>query len=114
MSTKGKTLQQTKGFFKLQGIISGVKRSEFYSEKMTKSDNPKLRKSVKFAVQTSLDNKVFVTLAAQPMDKVYFSKKSETKGEKGVTKAVDWDKRKTFKEDGFKLKIGRASCRERV
>jgi len=96
-------LQQTKGFFKLAGIVSGVKRSDFYTEKMTKSDNPKLRKSVKFAIQTSPDNKVFVTLGAQPRDKVYFAKRAETKGEKATVKAVDWDKRKSFKEDGFRL-----------
>ena len=103
MASKETTLQQTKGFFKLQGIVSGVKRNDFYTEKMTKSNNPKLRKAVKFAVQTSPDNKVFVTLGAQPMDKVYFSKKAENKGEKATTKAVDWDKRKSFKEDGFKI-----------
>ena len=103
MANKENALQQTRGFFKVQGIVSGVKRSDFYTEKMTKSDNPKLRKSVKFAVQTSPNNKVFVTLAAQPMDKVYFSKKAENKGEKATTKAVDWDKRKSFREDGFKV-----------
>jgi hypothetical protein len=70
---------------------------------MTKTDNPKLRKAVKFAVQTSADNKVFVTLGSQPRDKVYFSKRAETKGEKATIKAVDWDKRKSFKEDGFKI-----------
>ena len=103
MASKESTLQQTKGFFKLQGIVSGIKRSDFFSEKMTKSDNPKLRKTVKFAVQTNPNNKVFVTLAAQPMDKVYFSKKADVKGEKATTKAVDWDKRKSFNEDGFKI-----------
>ena len=103
MASKEIALQQTRGFFKLQGVISGVKRNDFYTEKMTKSDNPKLRKAVKFAVQTGPDNKVFVTLGAQPMDKVYFSKKSETKGEKGTTKVVDWDKRNTFAEEGYKL-----------
>ena len=103
MAKNENALQQTRGFFQLRGIVSGVKRNDFYSEKMTKSDNPKMRKSVKFAVQTSLDNKVFVTLAAQPMEKVYFSKRSDVKGEKSTTKAVDWDKRKSFNEDGFRL-----------
>jgi len=103
MAKNENKLQQTKGFFKLAGIVSGVKRSDFYTEKMTKTDNPKLRKAVKFAIQTSPDNKVFVTLGAQPRDKVYFSKRAETKGEKATVKAVDWDKRKSFKEDGFKI-----------
>ena len=103
MAKNENTLKQTKGFFKAVGTVSGVKRNDFFSEKMTKSDNPKLRKSVKFAIQTSPENKVFVTLASQPQDKVYFSKKAEVKGEKSTTKAVDWDKRKSFKEDGYKI-----------
>jgi len=84
MAKKENALQQTKGFFKLAGIVSGVKRSDFYTEKMTKTDNPKLRKAVKFAVQTSPDNKVFVTLGSQPREKVYFAKRAEVKGEKGT------------------------------
>jgi len=103
MTNKENTLKQTRGFFKLVGYISGVMRNDYYTEKMTKTDNPKLRKAVKFAVQTSPENKVFVTLAAQPMEKVYFAKKSETKGENSAIKAVDWDKRKSFKEEGYKL-----------
>lgn len=103
MAKKENSLQQTKGFFKLAGIVSGVKRTDFYTEKMTKTDNPKLRKSVKFAIQTSPENKVFVTLGAQPRDKVYFSKRAEVKGEKATIKPVDWDKRNSFKEDGFKI-----------
>ena len=103
MAKNENKLQQTKGFFKVAGIVSGVKRTDFYTEKMTKTDNPKLRKAVKFAIQTSPDNKVFVTLGAQPRDKVYFSKRAEVKGEKATIKAVDWDKRKSFKEDGFKI-----------
>lgn len=103
MAKKEDALQQTKGFFKLAGIVSGVKRSDFYSEKMTKTDNPKLRKAVKFAVQTSPENKVFVTLGAQPREKVYFAKRAAVKGEKSTVKAVDWDKRNSFKEDGFIL-----------
>lgn len=96
-------LQQTKGYFELSGIVSGVKRNDYYSEKMTNTANSKLRKSVKFAIQTGPNNKVFVTLSGMPMDKVYFSKKAEVKGEKSVTKPVDWDKRKSFNEDGYKL-----------
>lgn len=96
-------LQQTKGYFKLAGIVSGVNRDDFFTEKLTQSANPKNRKSIKFAVQTSPNNKVFVTLAAMPMDKVYFSKKAEKKGEKSTTKSVDWDKRHSFNEDGFSI-----------
>ena len=102
MAGKSK-LQQTRGYFKLAGIVSGVKRNDFYTEKMTRSDNPKLRKSVKFGIQSSPNNKVFVTLAAQPMEKVYFSKRAENKGEKPITKAVDWDKRSSFNENGYKI-----------
>jgi len=103
MANNENKLQQTKGFFKLAGIVSGVKRNDFYTEKMTQTDNPKPRRSIKFAVQTSPENKVFVTLGAQPRDKVYFSKRSEIKGEKSTVKAVDWDNRKSFKEDDFKI-----------
>ena len=101
--SKKNSLQQTRGNFQVKGIVSGVARNDFFTEKMTKSDNPKLRKAVKFAIQTDKDNKVFVTLAAQPMDKVYFSKRSEVQDEPSTTKAIDWDKRHTFNEDGFRI-----------
>lgn len=103
MAKNESKLQQTKGFFKVAGIVSGVKRDDFSTEKMTQGMNPKLRKAVKFAVQTSPTNKIYVTLGAQPAEKVYFSKRSEVKGEKSTVKAVDWDARHTFKEDGYSM-----------
>lgn len=95
------TLQQTRGYFKLAGIVSGVRRQDFFKDTTTKTG--KNRKAVKFAIQTSAENKVFVTLAGQPMDFVYYSKRAEKKGEKSETKKVPWEKRKDFKEEGFNL-----------
>jgi len=100
---KTEKLLQTRGSFQVKGIVSGVSRNDYYSEKMTRSDNPRLRKSIKFAIQTSPDNKVFVSLAAQPQDKVYFNKRAEEKGGTPITRAIDWDKRDSFKEDGFRI-----------
>lgn len=93
--------QQTKGQFKLAGIVSGTSKDKFYVEEETKKGTP--HRKVSFGLQThKVENKinqVYVALDAYLFDnkKVFFYSKDEKK-----TTSVDWSNRTKFKEEGYK------------
>lgn len=95
-------LPETKGSFKSVGLVSGVKKEDFFVSKETKKGDE--RNTVKFGVKTSSENEIFVQMADQERDNVYFfRRKDEKKGWKKKTEKVPWSDRHTFNEDGFNL-----------
>lgn len=101
MSNKGLGLPQTKGEFKIRGIVTGTARDNFLNNKVTKTN--KLMKILNVGITTSNDNTIYATLQGMEKDKVYFSKKSEVKGQKGETKEIPWGKRFDKQPEGFRL-----------
>lgn len=100
-------LPETKGEFKLRGVVTGTLKEKFFEIKTTKSGKP--MNMVKFGMTTNPDNTVYLDLNGMERDKVYFYKRPEEKGGKGTVKEVAWKKRKEFNEEGFTLigtKIG--------
>jgi len=98
---KGLGLPQTKGEFKLRGIVTGMNRKNAFTSKKTKTD--KLMNTLNLGINTNKESTVYVTLSEMVKDKVYFSKKSEEEGKKAETKEVAWSNRFNKAPDGFKL-----------
>jgi hypothetical protein len=98
---KGLGLPQTKGEFKVRGIVTGMNRKNTFTSKKTKTD--KLMNTLNFGVNTNKDSSVYVTLSEMVKNEVYVSKKSEEEGKKSETQKIAWDKRNGKLPDGFKL-----------
>lgn len=97
-------LPQQRGAFQMRGVVSGVERSNFYSEKKTKRGGD--FRSVFFQCRTGKDGAPHnISLNGMPRDKVYFFR-SEDKA-KGITKdkkEVAFKDRNTFVcPDGYSL-----------
>lgn len=104
-------LPETKGEIKLRGMVTGTQKDNFLTMKTTKKGNP--MNFLKFGLEVGKDSTVYLDLNGSERKEVFFYKKSETKGQKGVTKRIPWNNRKTFKEDGFNL-IGMTVGLEKV
>ena len=98
---KGLGLPQTKGEFKVRGIVTGMNRKNTFTSKKTKTD--KLMNTLNFGVNTNKDSSVYVTLSEMVKNEVYVSKKSEEEGKKSEVQKIAWDKRNGRLPDGFKL-----------
>ena len=92
-------LPQMKGAFNVTGVVNGVQRQTFYTEKQTK--NGKDFRMVNFGVEYDEYKTVFMNLNGMPTDSVYFSKRN--KDGKVVTKAVDWKNRLKKDPDGYEI-----------
>lgn len=94
-------LPETKGLFQLKGIVTGTEKDKFYKEIKTRSN--KDMRIVNFGVTYDEDSTLYVNIQGMEHEDVYFSKKSEKKGEKKETVKVPWVDRYTYKREGFKL-----------
>lgn len=94
-------LPETKGQFKLRGLVTGMLRDDTYSSKKTKTGND--RRVLKFGVQTAPESTVYVTVQGMEMDNVYFSKRSEVKNQPSEIKKVKWNDR--FNDQGGEFKL---------
>ncbi len=92
---------ETKGEFKLRGLVTGTLKDKFFESKLTKTQVP--MNLVKFGVTTDEDNTVYLDLNGMEREEVFFYKKAEEKGGKGETKRIPWNKRGSFNEEGFTL-----------
>ncbi|MGG0793743.1 hypothetical protein ABE137_07025 [Brevibacillus laterosporus] len=99
---KGLGLPQTRGIFKLRGVITGMKRKNALKQGMTKTNQK--RNALSIGVSTAPESTVYVTLEGMEKDKVYFGKKPEEEGQKGETIEVPWAKRFEEQPEGFKLR----------
>lgn len=94
-------LPETKGAFQLKGIVSGTEKEGFYKEIKTKSN--KDMRFVNFGISYLSGHTLYESLSGMEQEKVYFSKRADKPGEKGVTEAVAWADRHTFNKEGFRL-----------
>lgn len=94
-------LPETKGEFKVRGIVKGTGKDNFFNSTTTK--NNKKMNIVKFGVQTDENSTVYLDINGMERDSVFFYQKPTEKGEKGVTKEVEWTKRNSFNEEGFEI-----------
>lgn len=94
-------LPETKGLFQVRGLVTGVLKDSFITNKVTKTGKDMY--ILNFGVKTKEDRTIYVSLNGMEQDNVYFYARPKEKGEKGVTKKVPWEKRKDFNEEGFKL-----------
>lgn len=100
MANKLFELPQTKGTFQVRGIVSGVEKDNFYTEKKTKTG--KDFRMVNFGVEYEDKKTIFPTLNGMPRDKVYFSKKDKDTGNTD-TKAIAWKDRIKKAPEGYRM-----------
>lgn len=93
-------LPETKGTFRIRGMVTGKKRDNFYKETKTKTGKPMRRTS--FGITYEPGKSMYVSLQGMQQDNVYFSKAGKD-GQKGEVKKIPWADRFIFKEDGFRL-----------
>ena len=92
-------LQETKGMFQLRGLVTGVEKGNFYTEKKTRTN--KDMRIVNFGVNVENGKAVYLNLNGMVKDSVCFSKKD--KDGKIEVKKIQWNNRSTFNEDGYGL-----------
>lgn len=83
---KGFKLEETRGKFKVVGVVQGIENENAYREGFTKDERE--YKSLSFFVQTSKENRVKVELFGMVRDEVYAYSQKDKKSKK-----VSWDKR---------------------
>lgn len=89
----------TRGTYQVKGLVNGVQKQNFYTEKKTKTN--KDFRAVNFGVEYDKNKTVYMSLNGMVKDKVYFSKKNDNG--KTDTKAVDWKNRNKEDADGYRL-----------
>lgn len=93
-------LQETKGTFQVRGIISGVDKDRFYTDKKTKTG--KDFRAVNFGCAYNDKQTIYVSLNGMPQQKVYFSKRNQSTNKTEI-KDVPWANRNKFHEEGFRM-----------
>lgn len=93
-------LPETKGNFQAKGIISGVEKDRFYTDK--KTSNNKDFRAVNFGCEYNDKQTIYMNLNGMPQQEVYFSKRNQDTG-KSETKKVAWANRNKFNEDGWRM-----------
>lgn len=93
-------LPETRGRFQCKGIVNGTEKEKFYTEKKTSTGSD--FRAVNFGCEFDKQKSMYLNLTGMPRQNVYFSKR-DTKTKKTETKAVPWDNRYTFSEEGFNL-----------
>ncbi len=94
-------LPETKGAFQLKGVVSGMQKDTAFKEIKTKSGRP--MRMVNFGTSYANGETLYVNLQGMEQENVYFSKRSEKKGEKGETVKVPWTDRFSYNREGFRL-----------
>jgi hypothetical protein len=92
-------LPETRGTFQCKGIINGVERDRFYTDKKTQTG--KDFRAVYFGCEYDSKKSVPMNLNGMPQTDVYFSKRNQDG--KTETKKVAWANRNKFNEDGFRM-----------
>lgn len=93
-------LPETKGLFQVRGIVSGVEKDRFYTDKKTQTG--KDFRAVNFGCEYNKTQTIFMNLNGMPQPEVYFSKKNQNTG-KTETKKVAWANRNKFNEEGWSM-----------
>src|SRR5690554_4771781 len=95
------SLPETKGMFKLRGLVTGVDRENAFKSIDTKSG--KKMNIFNFGVETNSDSTTYVTVQGMEQDQAFFYKRPENKGEKGSVKRVDWSERFEDQGEGYQI-----------
>lgn len=93
-------LPETKGSFQVKGIVNGVKKDRFYTDKKTR--NGKDFRAVNFGCEYNDKQTIYMNLNGMPQQEVFFSKKNQDTG-KTETKKIAWANRNKFNEDGWRM-----------
>lgn len=93
-------LPETRGSFQVKGIVNGVEKERFYTDKKTR--NGKDFRAVNFGCEYNDKQTIYMNLNGMPQQEVYFSKKNQDTG-KTETKKVAWANRNKFNEDGWRM-----------
>lgn len=93
-------LPECKGNFQVKGIVSGVEKDRFYTDKKTQTG--KDFRAVNFGCEYNDKQTIYMSLNGMPQTDVYFSKRNQETG-KTETKKVTWANRNKFNEDGFRM-----------
>ena len=93
-------LPECKGSFQVKGIVSGVEKDRFYTDKKTATG--KDFRMVNFGCEYNKTQTVFMNLNGMPQQEVYFSKRNQDTG-KTDTKKVAWANRNKFNEEGWRM-----------
>lgn len=94
-------LPETKGQYKLRGNVTGIGRENTYTSKPTKTG--KQRRVLNFGVETAPESTVYVTVQGMEQKEVFFSKRSEVKGQPGEIKRIPFADRKKDQGEGFSI-----------
>jgi len=94
-------LPETKGAFQLKGIVNGTQKDGFFKEIKTRSN--KDMRMINFGVEYENKLSLYTNMQGMEQDNVYFSKKSEKKGEKPEIAKVPWLDRFSYNREGFVL-----------
>ena len=93
-------LPETKGSFQAKGIVSGVQKDRFYTDKKTSTG--KDFRAVNFGCEYNKTQTIYMNLNGMPQQEVYFSKRNQDTG-KTETKKVAWANRNKFNEEGWRM-----------
>ena len=93
-------LAETRGSFQVKGIVSGVEKDRFYTDKKTQTG--KDFRAVNFGCEYNKTQTIYMNLNGMPQQEVYFSKRNQDTG-KTDTKKVAWANRNKFNEEGWRM-----------
>ena len=85
-------LQETTGVYQVRGIVNGVDKEKFYTDKKTKTN--KDMRIVNFGIEFDKGKTSYLGFNGMVKDEVYFSKR-DAEG-KSVVEKVKWNARDTF------------------
>ncbi|PKR83521.1 hypothetical protein [Heyndrickxia camelliae] len=94
-------LPQTRGFFQIKGLATGLQRDG--ALKTHTYDSGSTKKTLNFGLKTNEDSTVYVQVEGYKNKDVYLFKQSETKGQAGEQKVVPWDKKYDYEDQGFNV-----------
>lgn len=94
-------LPQTRGFFKLRGLATGMQRDN--AVKKTEYDSGSEKHTLNFGIETAPESTVYAQIEGFKNDTAYLFKRAEIKGEQGEKKQVPWEDRYKYVEDGFNV-----------
>lgn len=100
-------LPQTKGDIQLKGVVTGVEKEGFFKEIITRSGKPMY--FLNFGLEVDKGKVIHLSLQAMKPDTVFFYKKAEQQGEKGIVERVAYENCKEFQQnnEGFSI-IGKS------
>ncbi|MFJ3388888.1 hypothetical protein [Lysinibacillus sp. NPDC086135] len=94
-------LPETKGFFRLRGLATGLKKEDALKSHTFTSGSEK--NTAKFGVKVDQESIVFINAEGFKTKEAHLFKQSEVKGEKSQKKVVPWDDRYNHEDEGFKV-----------